>query len=244
MPGVPNEHLTGHANPWRTAEHARDWIARMDREPRDRSDELRMVVSLLPFKREMPVQVLELGAGHGALTTQVLDELALSRVTALDLSPVMVEEGRRRLAGYGDRITYHQWDLEETGWPSGVDGPFDGIVSSLAIHHLNRERKATLARQLFERLRPGGVFLNLDYTAPASESLALRYEHAQASMADDGHDHSSGHSHAGHGHNLAGGHATDSLFVQLDELEAAGFEDVDVFWKRLGLAIFGGTRKG
>jgi tRNA (cmo5U34)-methyltransferase len=238
MASMPNEHLTGHANLWRTLEHARDWIARMDREPRDRTEELQLIVNLLPFKKDTALQVLELGAGHGALTAHVLDGFPSARVLALDLSPVMVEEGPRRLARFADRVGYRQWDLEEPGWPDASDGPFDAIVSSLAIHHLHRQRTAELAQQLFERLKPGGVFLNLDYVAPASESLAHRYEHAQGSSAagDD-------HQHGGHGHNLAGGHATDTVFDQLDDLRAAGFEDVDVFWKKLGLALFGGTRR-
>jgi tRNA (cmo5U34)-methyltransferase len=268
---MANAHLTGHENPWRTVEHARNWLARMDREPPDRSEELLMVVKLLPFEsRDASVRVLELGAGHGLLTAEVLEAFPNATLLALDLSPVMVEEGPRRLVRFGARVSYRQWDLEEAGWPDGVDGPFDAVVSSLAIHHLHRRRKVELARQLLERLQPGGVFLNLDYTVPASESLRKRYEQAQARMSggeqhghgagggggdgdhgpedhghgghgDGGHG-QSGRGDGGHGQNLAGGHATDSLFDQLDDLRAAGFVDVDVFWKRLGLALFGGTK--
>jgi tRNA (cmo5U34)-methyltransferase len=234
---MANEHLTGHGNPWRTVEHAREWIARLDREPRDRSEELRTLVSLLPFDQGAAIQVLELGAGHGVLTTHVLGAFPSANILALDLQPVMIEEGRRRLAGYGDRVRYRQWDLEQPNWAEDSDGPFDAVISSLAIHHLQRARKSQLAHQVFERLLAGGVFLNLDYITPASDNLVQRYKHAQEST--NGHH---GHSHGGHGQNLAGGHATDSLFDQLDDLRAAGFVDVDVFWKRLGLALFGGTR--
>jgi tRNA (cmo5U34)-methyltransferase len=234
---MANEHVTRHGNPWRTVEHAREWIARLDREPRDRSEELRTLVSLLPFERSAAIQVLELGAGHGVLTTQVLDAFPLARVLALDLQPVMIEEGRRRLAGYGERIRYRQWDLEQPDWAADADGPFDAAISSLAIHHLQRQRKAALAHQVFARLRPGGVFLNLDYVTPASDNLVQRYKHAEEST--NGHH---PHSHGGHSQNLGSDHAMDSLFDQLDDLRTAGFLDVDVFWKRLGLALFGGTR--
>jgi tRNA (cmo5U34)-methyltransferase len=233
---VPNnEHLTGHHNPWRTVEHARQWIARMDREPRDRREELGLLVALLPFEPQAPIGVLELGAGHGALTTTLLERFPRARVLALDLSPVMIKEGQQRLKRFGDRVRFLQWDLEQPGWPAEIEGPFDAVVSSLAIHHLNRARKAELARQLYARLRPGGVVLNLDYVSPASESLRRRYEQAQPAL--EAH-----YDQAGHGPNLAGSHATDPLFDQLDDLRQAGFQDVDVFWKRLGVALFGGTR--
>lgn len=232
---MSNEHLTGHHNPWRTVEHAREWIARMDREPRDRREELGLLVALLPFEPHTPIEVLELGAGHGALTTMLLERFPRSRVVALDLSPVMIEEGQQRLRRFSQRVRFVQWDLERPDWPAEVEGPFDAVVSSLAIHHLDRARKAELARQLYARLRPGGVVLNLDYVSPASESLRRRYAQAQLALAEH-------HDQAGHGPNLAGSHATDALFDQLDDLRQTGLQDVDVFWKRLGVALFGGTR--
>jgi cyclopropane fatty-acyl-phospholipid synthase-like methyltransferase len=166
----------------------------------------------------------------------VLKAFPRARVYGLDLSPLMVEEGTRRLARFGQRARMSEWDLEVAEWPATAPGPYAAVVSSLAIHHLNRERKAQLAVQVMEHLQPGGVLLNLDYVSPPSETLAQRYQQAEARFVDPRHD------QAGHGHNLAGGHSTDSLDVQLDDLRAAGFVDVDVFWKRLSLALFGGTK--
>lgn len=237
---------TGDAQSWHTLEHARNWIARQDREQGTRDEELRTLIAFLTLDETKPVQILDLGAGHGLLTREVLERFPLASVLALDLNPTMIDEGRARLAAYGDRIRYREWDLADAGWrsdaegrsdaeaPFDTDGPFDAVVSSLALHHLTRERKALLAQQLFERLRPGGLFLNLDYVGPSSERLVERYEQARQLLSPEGQQH--GRSGGGRGH---GG---DSLDAQLDDLRRAGFEDVEVFWKRTRLALFGATK--
>ena len=225
---MPHEHLTGHTNPWRQAQHAIDWIASNDQEPPERDEELGALISLLPFTPTAPIRILELGAGHGVLTRLLLDRFARAQVIALDLSPVMVSEGQRRLSDAGDRVRFIEWDLERPGWPEQAPGPFDAVVSSLAVHHLPRRQKALLAREVYAHLKPGGVLLHLDYVAPPSETLAERYLRTVA----DGE----------HRPHLAGGHATDTLLEQMDDLREAGLVDVDVFWKRYSLALFGGTR--
>jgi SAM-dependent methyltransferase len=44
-------------------------------------------------------------------------------------------------------------------------GDFDLVVSSFAIHHLVPERQRRLYGEIFERLRPNGVFANVEHVA-------------------------------------------------------------------------------
>ncbi len=226
--------MTGHGNPWRTGEHARAWIERTEGGGRDRTGEIETFAALVPFATDASARVLELGAGTGALTSVFLERFPRARVLALDLSEVMIDEGRARLRRFGDRVRFQQWDMEEEGWPPEASGPFDLVASSIAIHHLAAERKRGLVRQVFACLRPGGSFMNLDYVAPASDALAARYaqalERLSGGAADEGHQ------------CAAGGHASGTLSDYLEDLRLAGFVDVDVFWKVLGVAITGGTR--
>lgn len=228
--------LTGHENPWRRPEHAREWVARQEGAGRDRTEELGALVALLPFDATAQARVLELGAGSGALTGLVLERYPGASVLALDLSPIMLEEARRRLAPYQERLELAEWDLETSDWPAEAAGPFDAVVSALAIHHLERDRKAELARQVFRCLRPGGAFLNLDYVAPSTEGLKEWYARAEARLPGGEEQ-----PHGSHGF-IAGGHASGTLEEYLGDLRAAGFVHVDVFWKRLGLALTGGAR--
>jgi tRNA (cmo5U34)-methyltransferase len=228
---VASEQRIGDADQWRTEAHARNWIARMDREAGGRDLELRTLTSFLSLEPAAASRILELGAGHGLLTRIVLERFRLANITALDLNPTMIDAGRHRLASLGTRVEFRQWDLALSGWPTEVDGPFDATISSLALHHLERQRKSELARQIFQRLRPGGLFLNLDYVGAASRPLAERYARAQLELDGDG-----------DGHRGRGGHGHDPLEPQLEDLRQAGFVDVDVFWKRANLTLLGGTR--
>jgi trans-aconitate methyltransferase len=226
---VASEQRIGDADQWRTAEHAHNWIARMDREGGSRDLELRTLLSFLSLDRQSPQRIVELGAGHGMLTRLVLEQFPRAHVTALDLNPVMIDEGRQRLASQAERIEFHQWDLSQPGWPAAAEGPFDAAISSLALHHLVRERKSELVQTLIERLRPGGLFLNLDYVGAASDQLAERYQRARQELGADG-------------LGRRGGHAHDLLQPQLEDLHRAGYVDIDVFWKVGNLTLLGGTR--
>ena len=55
--------------------------------------------------------VLDAGCGSGRVTQLLAERLPRGRVIALDASPSMVEEARRRLARFGDRIAYVVADL-------------------------------------------------------------------------------------------------------------------------------------
>src|SRR5438477_7984326 len=50
-------------------------------------------------------RVLDLGGGTGALASAVLDGLPGVHVTVLDVDPDMLDEARRRLARFGDRVS-------------------------------------------------------------------------------------------------------------------------------------------
>ncbi len=234
--GDHHESLTGRENPWRHAEHAQAWLERSQEAGRDRGAELETFAALLPIADDAPARALELGAGAGGLTRVLLERFPRLQVLALDLSPVMIAEGRRRLAVYGERVDFVSWDLEQDGWPGEAAGPFDLVVSSLAIHHLMRSRKASLARQVFLSLRPGGTFLDIDYLESPSPSTRAQYEQAHRRMT--------GGAEEGGGHHATGGHATGTLMDYFEDMRAAGFVDLDVPWKQLALAIVCGRKPG
>ena len=41
-----------------------------------------------------------------------------------------------KLADEGDRIGFVTGDLRDPGWTDAVEGPFDAVVSSIAIHNV------------------------------------------------------------------------------------------------------------
>jgi trans-aconitate 2-methyltransferase len=97
-------------------------------------------------------RVLDAGCGSGRLTEQLLERLPHGRVVALDGSPAMLEEAARRLARFGDRVSFVQADLAAPPLP--VDGRVDAILSTATFHWiLDHDR---LVRGLAHVLWPGG----------------------------------------------------------------------------------------
>jgi trans-aconitate 2-methyltransferase len=95
--------------------------------------------------------VLDAGCGSGRVTEQILRRYPDTRVVALDSSPEMLFEARRRLAPWRDRVAFIQADLAAPLPPSG---PFDAVLST-AVFHWIRDH-ANLFQSVASVLRPGG----------------------------------------------------------------------------------------
>jgi trans-aconitate 2-methyltransferase len=95
--------------------------------------------------------VLDAGCGTGRVTELLLQRLPRGRVVALDQSAAMLDEARRRLAGFGDRVTYVQADLER---PLPLDEPVEAMLSTATFHWV-MDHDAMFAN-LAAVLRPGG----------------------------------------------------------------------------------------
>jgi trans-aconitate 2-methyltransferase len=95
--------------------------------------------------------VLDAGCGTGRVTELLLARLPGGHVVALDQSAAMLGEARRRLARFGDRVSYVQADL---GRPLPLDRPVDAVLSTATFHWVP-DHDALFAN-LAAVLRPGG----------------------------------------------------------------------------------------
>jgi trans-aconitate 2-methyltransferase len=97
--------------------------------------------------------VLDAGCGSGRITEQLAERLPRGRVIALDASPSMIAEARRRLHRFGDRAELLVADL---GRPFGLPGGVlaDAILSTATFHWVPDHD--ALFRNLAAVLRLGG----------------------------------------------------------------------------------------
>jgi tRNA (cmo5U34)-methyltransferase len=115
-------------------------------------------------------RVLDLGAGTGLLSAEVLRAFPTARIELLDGSEPMLREARERL---GDAVgAVHVGNMAGDLPP----GPFDAVVSALAIHHLHDADKRALNRRVRDALRPGGVFVNAEQVAGPTPEMTEVYE--------------------------------------------------------------------
>jgi SAM-dependent methyltransferase len=148
---------------WHSREYVDDWIGRDVTRDNVRRPLLQQMLTLAPFVPEAEINVLDLGAGYGLVSEQVLRMFPRARVTLQDYSTPMFEHARRRLRLHDSQLTYVLSDLRSPAWTDQLPNPFDLIVSGLAIHNL-REQSLMQAcyRAIYGLLRPTGIFLDYD----------------------------------------------------------------------------------
>jgi SAM-dependent methyltransferase len=187
-------------------------------------------VELLASLAPPVAHVLDLGGGTGALSAAVLRGLPESHVTVLDVDRAMLDEARRRLGPFGDRVVFREGSFHDP-LPSA-----DAVVASLSLHHVHDlGTKTDLYRAIHAALTPGGVFLNLDAAITEDSRLnALTFDRWAAHMAERGITSAEARGH------FASWAKEDRYFpleTELAALRRAGLGEVECFWRRGGTAI-------
>ena len=203
---------------WSDLEHVEHYLS----STRDRTWSVTADEALLEQVPGPARRILDLGTGDGRLLALLLEGHPEREGVGLDASEPMLERAGRRFAGE-ERVELIRHDLAET-LPDL--GRFEAVVSSLAIHHLEHERKRSLYEEVFALLAPGGVFANYEHVASPSRRLHLEFFAAidEPLQRED---------------------PSDRLLdveTQLGWLREIGFEDVDCHWKWRELALLAGVR--
>jgi len=204
-----------------------------------------VIVQLLARHDRPVTRFLDLGCGAGAMSELVLGARgAGSRSTAVlvDFSEPMLERASVNLRAYAGRWEAVRGDLNDPRWSEALPtGPYDAIVSGLAIHHLPSERKRALFAEVLELLAPGGMFVNMDYVSIDGPLRGLFDEHMRANAIR--HEHELGGSRSEDEVDLEDDHdRPDTVDAQVQWLRDAGFSQVEVHFKWAEAAVFGGTR--
>jgi tRNA (cmo5U34)-methyltransferase len=111
--------------------------------------------------------ILELGTGTGETARRLLDRHQDAQLIGIDASPGMVNVARDSLPC--DRVSLLVRRLDDPL----PEGPFDLVVSALAVHHLEGARKAELFRCIASRLDPAGRFVLADVVDPVNPSYVV-----------------------------------------------------------------------
>jgi RimJ/RimL family protein N-acetyltransferase/ubiquinone/menaquinone biosynthesis C-methylase UbiE len=195
----------------------------------------RTAVEMIPGDRTRALRILDLGAGTGLYAGMVQVVFPQAELTLLDLATEMLAQAKTRFDQLGKSPNILVGDYLQ----ADLDAPYDVIISALSIHHLTDDDKIRLYQKVFQALKPGGMFINADQVLGRTPEVEKLYQQqwldavrsrgiseldlraAQHRMTFD---------------RLA------PLNEQLQWLEAAGFEQVDCWYKNLCFAVFGGSR--
>lgn len=216
----------------------------------NREEQLAHLLCLIPFPTDAHFRAVELGCGDGSLSRALLSCFPNAQLVALERSASQFAAATACLASFGERASVRQFDFAESEWLGELQGA-GCALSSLALHHVSGEHKATVFREIFERMDPDGALLIADVVQPSRPEQWQLYgnlydlltESAARSLGAD----ALMEKFRAEGWNMFRMHGIQDeypspLVDQLDWLRLAGFLVVDCYWLRSGFAVYGGYK--
>jgi tRNA (cmo5U34)-methyltransferase len=227
---------------WKDEANIKRWAAEAAGREAKRAEPMRIMAALLPFEDADAFTVVDLAAGTGMAARAILDRYPNARAILADYSPAMMGEGEKALAAYEGRYQYVEFNLLDSAWPSAMPRLIDSAVTSQAIHHLPDERKASLFREIFERLKPGGWYVNYEPIKGSNPIVEHTWE-----RLNDRFDPGLAYKRTHRSHTEEAQHANHVRYMidlesQLALFRDSGFEAIDVYWKHLDYVVCAGRR--
>jgi tRNA (cmo5U34)-methyltransferase len=135
-------------------------------------------------EHESYLVVLELGCGTGSLSQKILKRQGVFKLTAIDINEEMVKKCKENLSPYparteiicADMIGFRRLNY------------FDYVLSNLALHYPStNDKKISVCRNVYESLRPGGIFsFSVMMTSESAESTERIWNHWENDVLQGG----------------------------------------------------------
>ena len=179
----------------------------------------RVTAECFPAREKM--NLLDLGCGTGLELDELFPRLPDMKVTGVDMSGNMLDILRRK---HPDRdMTLIQGDYFTAELPAGG---FDAAVAVQTMHHFRDDEKIRLYRRILGFLKPGGMYIETDYTAVDEAEEERMLSEADRLLREGGEKNILYH--------------IDIPFTsehQARLLTEAGFREVQVVWHKANTAI-------
>jgi len=193
---------------------------------------------------------LDMGCGDGILGRQLLKEWPESKGIFMDFSQPMISSAKEKCQPYKNRYTIVHQDYSEDNWMESIKDktPVDVVISGYSIHHHEDERKYSIYKDVFNILKPGGVFLNLEHVASPNPKIEKLFDETFIDGLYAYHVRSGGKETrqdiADKFYNREDKVLNKLTLVekQVDWLDDIGYINTDCFFKLFELALFGGQK--
>src|SRR4029453_2653786 len=153
---------------WSSRDYVSQWAAGQDQREIDRQKIFRLIAKTLPYDQGASIKILDIGVGYGALAQFLLKYFSNATAVCQDGSDEMAKLGRQRMKNLKGRVSYVLFDFSKRGLSRKINGPFEAVVSSIAIHNV---RSPDIIRAIYDEtfslVKPGGCFLNFDRMTPS-----------------------------------------------------------------------------
>src|SRR5437870_3916376 len=157
---------------WHSADYVSMWAEGQDPKEKERQEQFRLLAKTVPYDKQLPIKILDVGAGYGALTQFLLKQFPNATAVCQDGSEEMAKLGRERMEHIKGRYTYVLCDFSKPGWSQQLEVPFEAIVSTIAIHNVRRpETIRSIYQEIFPLVESGGRFPDFDRAYPPLHGL-------------------------------------------------------------------------
>ena len=238
------------------------WISRWDKMQEryiaKRTERFKIITQLIKETQHSVNRIVDLGCGTGSLMSEMLKAFPKAKITGIDFDPTLLPLAQERFAKFGDRAMLLLEDLRLDNWIQHFPEPVDAIVSATALHWFERDELADLYVKISKILHTGGVFLNADHCGSTNKKIQQVWEKNREKilsqqkntgqewevfwkeyMATLGFENLEVHQRV---LNSWKGGVEESMPLNwhFEKLNAAGFIDIDCFWRSDCDAIYGG----
>ncbi|MDY0133309.1 MAG: class I SAM-dependent methyltransferase [Desulforegulaceae bacterium] len=209
--------------------------------------QLEIIIKLISVWSPCPSTILDLGCGDGILGRMLLTKYPAAHTVFADFSEPMLEKVRKKI-GDSKMAKVRQIDFATSDWINAVKAqtPFDIIVSGFAIHHQPDDRKKALYTEIYNLLKEGGIFLNLDQVR--SETFAISeifdsffLENIRCSLPNPDQNEMMDQIEKAYYEDKKE-NIPAPVDIQCQWLRDIGFQEVDCFFKTFELGLFGGKK--
>jgi tRNA (cmo5U34)-methyltransferase len=189
----------------------------------------------IPQAPDNGFSVLDMGAGTGFLSSLVLRRFPRAHVTLVDVDSVKLDAARERLSEFEARTSFVSADFARVD----PEGAFDLIVAAFSMHHVSNLDKRAIYRTLYSHLNRNGTLVVADRLKGPTPELDSAYkshwenEARALGTTEDDLERSKEHWRDDH---------VVSLSDHLEWIANSGFRDIDVSYKNMMFAVFGGHR--
>jgi tRNA (cmo5U34)-methyltransferase len=114
--------------------------------------------------------VTEASSSDDGPTHMLLSRLPGASTHLVDASSAMLQRARIRFAD-NSAVTYTVADMARVD----LAGPWDLVISALAIHHLEHDANRQLHGRIRSAISPGGLFVNAEQVLGAEPTIEAQY---------------------------------------------------------------------
>jgi ubiquinone/menaquinone biosynthesis C-methylase UbiE len=213
-------------------------------------EQIDIMLRLITAARERVGNFLDLGCSDGVLSAAILDEHPGAQGLLLDISEPMLAAARHQLRQHVERVVFRKADFSQSSWTEQIaaEAPFDAVVSGFAIHHVGDQRKQALYGEIFDLLKPEGMFINIEHVSSATRwTQSPLDDYVIDAIFGEQLKHAEGKTRTEIAREYyeqaqPGVKVLAPLEVQCDWLREIGYENVDCYLKVSELAVFGGQK--